>query len=144
MVSSDLNERIEAVQAVLTESVRQLAAVRATLRDTQEQLATGRTRRQRLRESAFARMEAQLDTMPVIEQAKGVLIAQTGCDPDAAFDMLRKASQRSNVRVSELAAVIVQRAVTGHPAAPPPAPVSPPGPAPVSAPARVARRPSPG
>ena len=50
--------------------------------------------------------------MPVIEQAKGILIAQTGCTPEEAFDMLRRASQRSNVRVSELAAGIVDRAVT--------------------------------
>jgi AmiR/NasT family two-component response regulator len=35
--------------------------------------------------------------MPVIEQAKGILIAQTGCTPEEAFDMLRRASQRSNV-----------------------------------------------
>ena len=30
----------------------------------------------------------------MIEQAKGILIAQTGCEPDEAFDMLRQASQR--------------------------------------------------
>ncbi len=48
----------------------------------------------------------------MIEQAKGILIAQTGCSPDEAFTMLRQASQRSNVRVSELAAGIVDRAVT--------------------------------
>jgi AmiR/NasT family two-component response regulator len=50
--------------------------------------------------------------MPVIEQAKGILIAQTGCSPDEAFTLLRQASQRSNVRVSELAASMVDRAVT--------------------------------
>ena len=50
--------------------------------------------------------------MPVIEQAKGILIAQMGCTPGEAFDMLRRASQRSKVRVAELAATIVDRAVT--------------------------------
>jgi GAF domain-containing protein len=40
----------------------------------------------------------------VIEQAKGILMAQHGCDPDEAFDLLRRASQRFNVRVRVLAA----------------------------------------
>ena len=41
--------------------------------------------------------------MPVIEQAKGVLMAQHGCGPDEAFDLLRRASQRFNVPVRVLA-----------------------------------------
>jgi hypothetical protein len=47
--------------------------------------------------------------MPVIEQAKGIVMAQSGCDPEAAFDLLRRASQRSNVPVRELAAQIVAK-----------------------------------
>ena len=50
---------------------------------------------------------AQLDTMPVIEQAKGILMAQHGCGPDEAFDLLRRASQRFNVPVRVLAARLV-------------------------------------
>jgi two-component system, response regulator / RNA-binding antiterminator len=50
---------------------------------------------------------AQLDTMPVIEQAKGILMAQQGCGPDEAFDLLRRASQRFNVPVRALAARLV-------------------------------------
>jgi GAF domain-containing protein len=42
--------------------------------------------------------------MPVIEQAKGILMAQHGCGPDEAFDLLRRASQRFNVPVRVLAA----------------------------------------
>ena len=42
---------------------------------------------------------ARLDTMPVIEQAKGILMAQRGCGPEEAFDLLRQASQRFNVPV---------------------------------------------
>jgi AmiR/NasT family two-component response regulator len=48
--------------------------------------------------------------MAVIEQAKGVLIAQQGCDPNEAFDLLRRTSQRSNVPVRELAEQIVHNA----------------------------------
>jgi ANTAR domain/GAF domain len=50
---------------------------------------------------------AELDTMPVIEQAKGILMAQRSCGPDEAFDLLRRASQRFNVPVRVLAARLV-------------------------------------
>jgi hypothetical protein len=43
----------------------------------------------------------------VIEQAKGILMAQHGCGPDEAFDLLRRASQRFNVPVRVLAARLV-------------------------------------
>jgi uncharacterized protein (DUF3084 family) len=65
--------------------------------------------RELLRDSATARLHAQLESMPVIEQAKGVIMEQTGCTAEQAFDLLRKASQRSNVPVRELAARIVGR-----------------------------------
>src|SRR5215469_14587675 len=52
---------------------------------------------------------AELDTMPVIEQAKGILMAQHGCGPEEAFDLLRRASQRFNVPVRVLAARLVER-----------------------------------
>ena len=45
----------------------------------------------------------------MIEQAKGVLMAQHRCGPDEAFDLLRRASQRANVKVSVLAAQIVEQ-----------------------------------
>jgi anti-sigma B factor antagonist len=57
---------------------------------------------------AYARLKAQLDTMPVIEQAKGIVMAQHGCGPAEAFDMLRRASQQANVKVAVLAALLVK------------------------------------
>jgi ANTAR domain-containing protein len=66
-----------------------------------------RLRREMLHRSAYLRLAARLETMPVIEQAKGILMAQSGCDQDQAFDLLRRASQRSNVPVRELAAQLV-------------------------------------
>jgi ANTAR domain-containing protein len=57
--------------------------------------------------SRLARLHAQAATMPVIEQAKGVLMAQQGCGEDEAFDLLRRASQRSNTPVRVLAERIV-------------------------------------
>jgi hypothetical protein len=58
--------------------------------------------------------------MPVIEQAKGILMAQHGGGPEEAFDLLRRASQRSNVPVRDLAARLVHSVQRTDP---PPAPV---------------------
>lgn len=46
----------------------------------------------------------------VIEQAKGVLMAGSGVDADAAFEMLKRASQRTNRKLRDIAAEIVERA----------------------------------
>ena len=62
-----------------------------------------------LQRSAYARLVARLETMPVIEQAKGIIMAQSACSDAEAFDMLRQASQRSNVPVRELAARLVAK-----------------------------------
>ncbi len=62
-----------------------------------------------LPEAAYARLLARLQTMPVIEQAKGILMAESRCSPDDAFTMLRAASQRSNTKVRDLAEEIVGR-----------------------------------
>jgi ANTAR domain-containing protein/GAF domain-containing protein len=45
----------------------------------------------------------------VIEQAKGILMAQHGCDSEEAFDLLRRASQRFNVPVRVLAVRLVHK-----------------------------------
>jgi hypothetical protein len=66
-------------------------------------------RQKLLQRSAYARLVARLQTMPVIEQAKGIIMAQSSCGDDEAFDMLRRASQRSNVPVRQLAAQLVAK-----------------------------------
>ncbi len=88
------------------------------MQQTFDQLRKGRPQREKLRDSALARMQAKLDTMPVIEQAKGVLMAQNRCGPDEAFDLLRRASQRANVKVSVLAAQIVEQVASHEPQPP--------------------------
>ena len=64
-----------------------------------------------LKRSVYLRLVARLETMRVIEQAKGIIMAQSHCGDaaafDRAFDRLRQASQRTNVPVRELAAQIV-------------------------------------
>ena len=48
-------------------------------------------------------------TRPIINQAKGILIALEGCTPDEAFDVLRRASQRENRPIRTLALELVLR-----------------------------------
>ena len=52
-------------------------------------------------------MRLAMDSRAVIEQAKGVLMAQRHIDADQAFDVLRDASQRYNRKLRDIAAGIV-------------------------------------
>jgi hypothetical protein len=102
-----LHEALEAARAEHQTQAQRLEAARTQLQSIVEWIETGRPQREVLRESAFARMHARLDSLPVIEQAKGILMAQQQCGPVEAFDLLRWASQRANVRVYQLAAEVV-------------------------------------
>lgn len=51
----------------------------------------------------------------VIEQAKGILVATLGCDPDHAFDLLRSESQHRNVKLRDVAAELVASKVRRPP-----------------------------
>jgi GAF domain-containing protein len=53
-------------------------------------------------------MRRAMESRAVIEQAKGVLMAQRGVDAQQAFDMLRDASQRYNRKLRDIAAGIVE------------------------------------
>jgi len=58
----------------------------------------------------------RLESQAPIEQAKGIIMAQTRCGPDQAFEILRRASQRSNNKLRVLAAELVARTAQGGPA----------------------------
>jgi GAF domain-containing protein len=45
----------------------------------------------------------------VIEQAKGVIMATTGCDPERAFRLLREESQVRNLKLRDVASDLVAR-----------------------------------
>jgi ANTAR domain len=87
---------------------------RARARATRHQVRRGRSRREIPSPPAFARLQAKMATMPVIEQAKGIIMAQQRCGPDEAFDLLRQISQRTNVKVHDLAAQIVTVIAVGN------------------------------
>ena len=55
-----------------------------------------------------ANMRIAMESRAVIEQAKGVLMAQRRVTPEQAFEMLREASQRSNRKLREIAIGIVE------------------------------------
>ncbi len=52
-----------------------------------------------------------LSTRGVIEQAKGILMAQQHCSAEEAFEMLRHASQRSQMKLRDVAAELVERVI---------------------------------
>ena len=90
-------------------AVRQLSEeARARARVTRHQIRAGRSQREVLLHSAFARLRARQETMGVIEQAKGIIMGQQRCGSDEAFDLLRRVSQRTNVKLRVLAAQIVE------------------------------------
>ncbi len=55
-----------------------------------------------------AQLEAKADTRDVIGMAKGMIMAQQGISDDEAFDILRRASQRANVKLREMAERMVR------------------------------------
>ncbi|WP_410586325.1 ANTAR domain-containing protein [Amycolatopsis sp. lyj-23] len=54
-----------------------------------------------------AQLRNALDTQPVIEQAKGMLMLVRGWTAATAFDALRNISQRTNVKLHDIATVVV-------------------------------------
>ena len=99
---------LEAARLDWDAMTRRLEETRARVQATLDRVGKGRPQRELLHDSAFARLQARLETMPVIEQAKGIVMARNGCGPEEAFDLLRRASQRANIKVRVLAEQIVR------------------------------------
>lgn len=66
-------------------------------------------------EQARQNLEIALTTRGIIDQAKGVLMARTGRNADEAFESLRRASQRTNRKVFDLAQEIIESAQRDSP-----------------------------
>lgn len=58
-----------------------------------------------------------LENRDVIGQAKGIIMAGEGCTPDEAFDILRRASQRSHRKLHEVAREMVEQRTRRRPVA---------------------------
>jgi ANTAR domain len=91
----------------------QAAWERAQAIQARQAQAAGGSARDPRTVSLSVRLEARLASMPVIEQAKGVLMAPEGCDAGQAFDLLCRAAQRSSLPVRELAEQVVKEAQQG-------------------------------
>lgn len=102
---AQLAARTHQVQASSAELLQTVKTAGTTLDNTR----LSRFDRELLRHSDIARLVARLRTMPVIEQAKGIIVSQSRCTPEQAFRLLRQASQRNNIPVRDLAAAIVER-----------------------------------
>jgi GAF domain-containing protein len=58
-------------------------------------------------------LERALESRGVIDQAKGILMAQHRCSANEAFDLLAELSQRSNRKVRDVAQSMVEATTTG-------------------------------
>jgi GAF domain-containing protein len=65
-------------------------------------------------------LHVALTSRSMIDQAIGILMAQQRCDADAAFELLRRASQGRNTKLRDVAAAVVAgvAGVEGGPAGP--------------------------
>jgi len=101
--TTELRQRTEQLLA-------EAQGVRRAIEDARRARRSSPAGRELLQRSEYARLLARLETMPVVEQAKGIIMAQSRCGETEAFDILRRASQRSNIPVRTLAAQIVAKA----------------------------------
>ncbi|MCA1702246.1 MAG: ANTAR domain-containing protein [Actinobacteria bacterium] len=60
-------------------------------------------------------MHKALQGRDVIGQAKGILMAEQNVSADDAFDILRRASQRMNIKLRELAERVTSRTPPDEP-----------------------------
>ncbi|MFC9929557.1 ANTAR domain-containing response regulator [Streptomyces sp. NPDC127190] len=84
----------------------------AVARERDEQLDVLRLEIEQLRHA--------LDSRPVIDQARGILMAAHSCTPEQAWTILREASQRSNTKLRRVAAAVTASASPDGPAPPEP------------------------
>ncbi|WEH35141.1 GAF and ANTAR domain-containing protein [Streptomyces sp. AM 4-1-1] len=61
-----------------------------------------------------ADLQAALQSRTVIDQAIGVIMGQQRCTPEAAFEVLRSASQHRNIKLRDLCAELIA-GITGQP-----------------------------
>ena len=102
--------RTEELRQQTTQLLAEAQDVRRTVKEARRERRASPAGRELLQRSEHVRLLARLETMPVVEQAKGIIMVQANCGEAEAFDMLRRISQRSNVPARILAAQIVAKA----------------------------------
>ncbi|WP_346140043.1 ANTAR domain-containing protein [Streptomyces virens] len=69
-------------------------------------VALERQERLRLLQEEVEQLRQAIASRPVIDQARGILMATHGCSSDEAWHILREASQLSNTKLREVAAAV--------------------------------------
>jgi GAF domain-containing protein len=59
-------------------------------------------------QAVIEQLQEALQSRDVIGQAKGIIQAREGCDPDDAFERLRQVSQHRNIKLRDLAQRVVE------------------------------------
>jgi len=81
----------------------------ALLLATHASLALAATQANTTAELNAEQLRRAIDTRDVIGQAKGILMHRRGITADEAFDVLRRTSQRLNVKLADLAVTLAER-----------------------------------
>jgi AmiR/NasT family two-component response regulator len=92
----------------------QQQAIETLRAGTAEEAATAVGRLLAVTEAAYerrAQLEQALQSRVAIEQAKGILAERYSLDPDAAFDVIRRAARSNRIKLHEL----VRRIRPGEP-----------------------------
>jgi Icc-related predicted phosphoesterase len=108
---TDLQTALDAARRqseALQERTAEVLATAGTLIDAARRRELGQQRVQALIYEV-AGLRKAMESRAVIEQAKGVLIATTGCDADEAFKLLVSESQHENRKLREVAEELVVR-----------------------------------
>ncbi|MGX1562133.1 ANTAR domain-containing protein [Streptomyces sp. NPDC055506] len=82
-------------------------------------VALERAERLHLLQSEVEQLRQAIASRPVIDQARGILMATHGCTSDQAWHILRETSQLSNTKLRDVAAAVTASA---EPEGPPPPP----------------------
>jgi hypothetical protein len=98
-VTVDETRQVVASSRQLRESLRPITPTRAT--DTDAALEALATENRQLR--------VAMESRAVIEQAKGIIMGATHRHAEAAFDLLREQSQRQNRKLRDVAVDIVKQ-----------------------------------
>jgi AmiR/NasT family two-component response regulator len=83
----------------------QLHAIESLRGGTAEEAATAVGRLLAVTEAAYerrAQLEQALQSRVAIEQAKGILAERYSLDPDAAFDVIRRAARSNRMKLHDL------------------------------------------
>ncbi|WP_432488238.1 ANTAR domain-containing protein [Kineococcus sp. SYSU DK018] len=91
----------------------------ALAREQRQEPAAEQDRELEQLRTEVAQLRAALERRPVIDMAKGAVMAVARCDEGTAFEQLSRVSQRHNVKLFDLASALLQDLPAGAADVPP-------------------------